>query len=152
MDIAVRRASIEDLEMLMEWRMEVLRHVFNIPENADTQDLYMANREYYQKSIPDGEHIAVFAEMDGAAVGCGGLCLYREMPSPDNPGGECAYLMNIYTREAYRGNGIGNLIVRWLVNCAKERGIAKIYLETSESGRTLYEHIGFQDMQGYMKL
>ena len=60
--------------------------------------------------------------------------------------------MNIYTRETYRGNGVGNTIVRWLVNYAKEQGITKIYLETSDCGRALYKNIGFRDMQGYMKL
>ena len=152
MNILIKQASIGELEKLMEWRMEVLHDVFAIPENENTQDLYMANREYYQKSLQSGEHIAIFAEMDGVTAGCGGLCLYREMPSPDNPDGRCAYLMNIYTRESYRGNGVGNTVVRWLVNYAKEQGITKIYLETSECGRTLYENIGFRDMQNYMKL
>lgn len=152
MDIVIKRASIEKIDKLMEWRMEVLHHVFSIPENEDTQNLSIANREYYQRSIPNGEHIAVFAEMDGVTVGCGGLCLYREMPSPDNPSGGCAYLMNIYTKAAYRGYGAGNTIVRWLVNYAKEQGITKIYLETSDCGRELYESIGFRDMRDYMKL
>lgn len=152
MNILIKQASIEELEKLMEWRMEVLNYVFAIPENENTQNLYMANREYYQKALQSGEHIAIFAEMDGVTVGCGGLCLYREMPSPDNPSGRCSYLMNIYTRETYRGNGVGNTIVRWLVNYAKEQGITKIYLETSECGRALYENIGFRDMQDYMKL
>lgn len=152
MSIIIRRAFTEELETLLEWRMEVLHHVFAIPENENTHELYVANREYYQKSIPSGEHIAVFAEMDGTIVGCGGLCLYREMPSPDNPSGDCAYLMNIYTRGAYRGQGVGSAVVRWLVNYAKEHSVTKIYLETSESGRALYENMGFRDMQDYMKL
>lgn len=152
MDMVIQQASIEELEKLMEWRMEVLRYVFAIPEKENTQNLYVANREYYQKSLPSGEHIAVFTEMNGATVGCGGLCLYREMPSPDNPSGECAYLMNIYTREAYRGHGVGHRMVCWLVNYAKERGITKIYLETSACGRALYEDMGFRDMRDYMKL
>lgn len=152
MGAVIKLASIEELEKLMVWRMEVLQYVFDISEKEDIQGLYLANREYYQKSIPDGGHVAVFAEMDGETVGCGGLCLYREMPSPDNPSGACAYLMNIYTRDAYRGRGVGNAIVCWLVNYAQERGITKIYLETSACGRALYENIGFRDMQDYMKL
>ncbi|MCM1496586.1 MAG: GNAT family N-acetyltransferase [Bacteroides sp.] len=152
MDIIIKRASMEEIDKLMVWRMEVLHHVFAIPENEDMQNLYIANREYYQRSIPSGEHIAVFAEIDGATAGCGGLCLHREMPSPDNPNGACAYLMNIYTREAYREHGVGNAIVRWLVDYAKKQGITKIYLETSDCGRALYESIGFRDMQDYMKI
>lgn len=152
MNIAIKQASIDDIDKLMEWRMEVLQHVFNIPKNENTQSLYSANREYYQKSIPSRNHVAVFAEINQTTVGCGGLCLYQEMPSPDNPTGQCAYLMNIYTREKHRKQGVGKTVVKWLVDYAKKQGITKIYLETSEYGRPLYESLGFQDMQGYMKI
>lgn len=85
-------------------------------------------------------------------MGCGGLCLYDEMPSPDNPSGRCAYLMNIYVREGHRGAGIGKKIVRYLVGCALERGVTKIYLETSQCGRKLYESAGFTAMKDMMLL
>lgn len=152
MDITIKQASVKDIEKLMAWRMEVLRHVFTISENEPMQELYRANREYYQTALPSGDHLAVFAETSGTTIGCGGLCLYREMPSPDNPSGKCAYLMNIYTRKQYRGQGIGTAVVRHLINCAKTQGITKIYLEASDCGRALYESIGFRVMRDYMKL
>ena len=132
--------------------MEVLHHVFTIPQSNDMRELYAANLEYYKTAISSGEHIAVFAQTENVIIGCGGLCLYREMPSPDNLTGQCAYLMNIYTKEEYRGQGVGKAIAGWLVDYAKERGIMKIYLETSECGRPLYESLGFRDMHDYMKL
>ncbi len=152
MGLVIRQASLGELEELVEWRMEVLRHVFCIPETEGLERLARANREYYQEAIPSGGHIAVFAELDGAVAGCGGLCLQREMPSPDNPDGKCVYLMNIYTREAYRRNGVGRAVVCFLARRAREWGAGKIYLETSESGRALYERLGFREMRGYMRL
>ncbi|MGI6110542.1 MAG: GNAT family N-acetyltransferase [Eubacteriaceae bacterium] len=152
MDIVISRASVDDLDKLMAWRMEVLDVVFGIPADADTRELREANRKYYLEKLPDEEHIAVFADVDGTTVGCGGLCLYQEMPSPDNPDGKCAYLMNIYTRKAYRGQSIGKTIAGWLTKEAERRGISKIYLETSQSGRRMYEGLGFRDMEDYMKL
>ena len=87
-----------------------------------------------------------------ALARCGGLCLHDEMPSPDNPSGRCAYLMNIYVREGHRGEGAGKKIVRYLIGCALERNITKIYLETSPCGRTLYESAGFSEMRDMMLL
>ena len=84
--------------------------------------------------------------------GIGGMCLYHEMPSPDNPNGKCAYLMNIYTRPQFRRQGIGDAVVRWLIGQAEQRGISKIYLETSEAGKPLYREIGFTEMPDMMKL
>ena len=34
----------------------------------------------------------------------------------------------------------------------EERCLTKIYLETSECGRSLYESLGFSDMRDYMKI
>ena len=75
-----------------------------------------------------------------------------EMPSPDNPSGRCAYLMNIYTREQYRGRGVGAATVRYLIGQARQRRITKIYLESSEDGLALYRSLGFVPMKDYLHL
>lgn len=151
MKIEIRRAGPEELDLLMEWRMTVLREVFSIPPNDPMETLEYANRIYYQPALKTGEHIACFACADHKPVGCGGICLYREMPSPDNPNGGCAYLMNIYTLPEYRNRGAGKSIVTWLWQQASAYGIHKIYLEASETAHEFYKKMGFQDMNGYMK-
>lgn len=152
MGIIIRKAGIDDLEELMNWRMEVLHDVFEVPAEQDMTELKQANRRYYQTMLENGGHIAAFACLDGEITGCGGICIYQEMPSPENPSGMCAYLMNIYVRPVFRGQGIGKIIVGWLTTQAKQLGITKIYLETSESGRKLYQNMGFMPMADYMKL
>ena len=152
MGLEIRQATIHDLDLLMQWRMEVLREVFAIPPGQPVAALAEENRRYYQAELPRGGHIACFALLDGEIVGCGGMCLYQEMPSPDNPNGKCAYLMNIYARPPFRRRGVGGAVVRWLVDQAKRRGIPKIYLETSRAGRPLYREIGFAEMPDMMKL
>lgn len=144
--------QIHDVEVLMQWRMEVLRCVFSIPTDADTTSLEQANRHYYERHLPDGSHIACIASVNGEMAGSGGVCFQEEMPSPDNPCGRCAYLMNIYVRPDYRGRGVARRIVRWLVGQALAQGISKIYLETSDIARKLYADLGFSYMKDMMKL
>ena len=151
MDIEVRRASLADLDLLMEWRMTVLHEVFSVPLSDPMAELERENRCYYQAALPAEGHIACFACAGNEIIGCGGVCLYQEMPSPDNPGGGCAYLMNIYTRPEFRGQGAGKKIVSWLISQAAQRSITKIYLETSIGGRSLYQEMGFTDMRDYMR-
>ena len=151
MDVEIRRASLTDLELLMEWRMTVLHEVFSVPHSDSMPELEQNNRRYYQTALQTEGHIACFAYVGREIAGCGGVCLYQEMPSPDNPSGDCAYLMNIYTRPEFRGRGAGKKIVNWLIDQAVQRRITKIYLETSVSGRTLYQAMGFTDMRGYMR-
>lgn len=150
--VTIRQADASELGTLMRWRMEVLRHVFDVPEDDPMSGLRAANEEYYRDALADGSHIACFAERCGEIIGCGGVCFFREMPSPDNPSGRCAYLMNIYTTRANRGMGAGREVARWLIGKAKAKGIAKIYLESSDCARSLYEGLGFEPMENYLML
>lgn len=153
MGITIKKAEISDMELLLKWRMEVLHEVFSIPVDYDTVELKEENRRYYQSMLETGGHIACFAyNGDDEVIGCGGVCIYREMPSPDNPSGRCAYLMNIYTRPQFQKKGVGKTVVKWLTDQAVQLGITKIYLETSAAGRALYEKAGFTDMTDMMKL
>lgn len=151
MDIQIKQATVDDIEILIKWRMEVLHEVFSIPENQPTERLETENRIYYERALRTGEHIACFACVDNQIVGCGGICFYQEMPSPDNPDGRCAYLMNIYTRPEARKQGIGKTIINWLVSRATDLEISKIYLETSKAGKSLYTKMGFAPMPDMMK-
>jgi len=154
MEVEIIKAGLEDLPLLMEWRMRVLREVFSIPEDADTARLERANRQYYERHLREDSHTACFARVKGTGtiIGCGGICYQAEMPSPDNRSGSCGYLMNVYTLPEYRKSGVGREVVKYLVQDAKCRGVEKIYLESSDPGRRLYQELGFSDMQGYMKL
>ncbi len=154
MEIEIIKADLRDLPILMEWRIRVLREVFSFPEDMDTTSLEQANRQYYKQHLRDGSHMACFARKTGTGVivGCGGICYQEEMPSPDNSSGSCGYLMNIYTLPEYRKLGVGREIVKFLIWDAKRRGVEKIYLESSDSGRQLYQELGFSEMKGYMKL
>ena len=152
MNAIIRKATADDIELLVEWRMEVLHEVFSIPQNQSTYKLENENRCYYQRALQNGEHIACFAYLNDMIIGCGGICFYQEMPSPDNPTGKCAYLMNIYTRPQFRKQGVGEELIKWLVEQATQRNMIKIYLETSEAGKRLYTKMGFLPMQNMMKL
>lgn len=132
----------------MHWRREVIENVFG---TEPSKRLMVANRQYYRRHIADGTHIAVVASTDDTDAGCGAICLTEELPSPDNPSGRCACLMNIYVREEFRNRGVAHAIVRWLVNKARQLGCDKIYLETTDMAQPLYRNIGFNDLPGTMK-
>jgi len=150
--VSIRQAGVSEMDCLMRWRMEVLHVVFGIPDEEPMTALYAENEAYYRRALADGSHIACFAEQNGVIIGCGGICLYSEMPSPDNPSGRCAYLMNIYTREAFRSAGVGRKTVAWLIGKAREQEITKIYLESTDGARSMYEGLGFVPIGNYLKL
>lgn len=133
---------------LMHWRAEVLKQVFG---SMPDKELLEANLQYYRIHVANNTHLAYIATSEGEDVGCGAICLTDELPSPDNPSGRCAYLMNIYVREPYRCKGIGHAIVKKLLAEAMVRKCGKIYLETTKAGRPVYESLGFVNLPDMMK-
>lgn len=146
--MSVSIAPLNALDELMLWRAEVIEAVFG---QALSETLLEANRRYYRDCLGAGEHIAAEATLDGQPAGCGAICLQRELPSPDNPSGRCAYLMNIYVRPPFRGRGVATAMVHWLVDKALSLGCDKIYLETTPAARNIYKEIGFESLPGLMK-
>ena len=140
---------VTDIAALLRWRREVIEHVFGVEPSVELME---ANRRYYAEAVSAGSHYACVATVDGREAGCGAICLSRELPSPDNLGGRCAYLMNIYVREDFRNHGVAHLIVSFLVDKARALDCGKIYLETTDSGRPVYASLGFRDMPDMMKL
>ena len=141
--------KVEAVPTLIHWRAEVIRSVFG---NEPDKRLLVANRRYYREHIADGSHFAVIARYMGEDCGCGAVCFYSELPSPDNPSGLCAYIMNIYVRQQFRNKGIGHAIVRRLIRECRERSCDKIFLESTPMAKSLYESIGFAAMPDIMTL
>ena len=139
---------VTDIESLLAWRAEVISKVFG--QKPDKR-LLAANRQYYERHIQDGTHLAFVATVEGEDAGCGAICITEELPSPDNPSGLCAYLMNIYVREAFRNQGAAHAIVSRLIEESKRIGCDKIYLETTAEGKPVYTSLGFSDMPDMMK-
>lgn len=149
--IEMRQLGRADLEEALAWRMEVLQDVFAEEEPWPHMAMREANAAFFERHLGDGLIYGI-ASMNGEDVGCGAICIQPELPSPDNPSATSAYLMNIYTREPFRGQGVGHSIVAWLVARARECGAGKIYLEATEAGSPVYEGLGFRAMDGMMKL
>lgn len=141
--------KIDDIEKLLKWRREVISNVFGVEASKELMD---SNEAYYRRRVNDGTHLAFIAMSEGQEAGCGAVCLTEELPSPDNPSGRCAYLMNIYVKEEFREKGIAHALVRKLIDEAKKRDCEKIYLETTEAGRPVYSSMGFHDLPDMMKL
>ncbi|MCM1094573.1 MAG: GNAT family N-acetyltransferase [Lachnospiraceae bacterium] len=144
--IELRRLT--DIDRLMKWRREVLENVFGSEPDVA---LLAANRRFYAEHVPDGTHFAVIACRNGEEAGCGAVCFYDELPSPDNHSGRCAYIMNVYVRPAFRHEGVATSILRHLIQEARAGNCGKIYLETTDMGRSVYNEVGFMDMKDMMK-
>ena len=152
MELIWRKATADDIDLLTETRIEVLRAANGLPDDADMEEAEKQSRAYYTEALRDGTHTAYLVFADGLFAGAGGISYYRVMPTYHNPSGKKAYIMNMYTRPEYRRKGIASRTLDLLVEDAREKGIDVITLEATAAGRPLYERYGFTAMGSEMEL
>ena len=152
MNFIYKTATLEDIDILVTTRIEVLRSANKLSDQVDMSEVAVQSRDYYEKALKDGSHTAILVYDKEQIVGAGGISYFRVMPTYHNPTGRKAYIMNMYTNPAYRRKGIAYRTLEILVEDAKKKGIAAISLEATEMGRPLYEKFGFTGMKDEMEL
>lgn len=152
MDLIYKRATIEDIDILTETRIEVLRAANKLSDDTDMDEVKEQTYNYYKKALYDGTHIVYLVFDERRFIGAGGVSFFQVMPTYHNPSGNKAYIMNMYTKPEYRRKGIAYKTLDMLVKEAKTRGITAISLEATDAGRPLYEKYGFIKMMDEMEL
>ena len=152
MDLIYKRATLEDINTLVETRIEVLRAANKLCADTDMGEVERQSYLYYQKALSDGSHIAYLVFDESGCIGTGGVWFFQVMPTYHNPSGKKAYIMNMYTNPKYRRKGIAYKTLDMLIKEIKSKGISSISLEATDMGRPLYEKYGFVKMNSEMEL
>ncbi|MBE5876190.1 MAG: GNAT family N-acetyltransferase [Lachnospiraceae bacterium] len=152
MNLTYKRATLDDLDILTETRITVLRAANQLSDEEDMAEVKEQSYEYYKNALQNDIHIAYLVFDGDEFVGAGGVSFFRVMPTFHNPSGEKAYIMNMYTKPEYRRQGVAMKTLDLLVSEAKKKGVHTISLEATEAGRPLYEKYGFVSMKDEMEL
>lgn len=146
--VKYRIASKEDMNLLMQSRLEMLKVVNDLPSDYVFSDEFVTkSKEYFEK----GNQITVLA-IEKKVVGCASLCCIDLMPTFSHPTGKRAHLMNVYTSSQYRRRGIAYQMLNMLICQARENGVTEISLDATEMGRPLYKKCGFTESDECMVL
>lgn len=151
-NIEFRKATTEDIDLLVRTRIEVLCAANGLTGSEDMSEVEKQSHEYYEKALADETHTALLVFDRDQFIGAGGISYYRVMPTYHNPTGRKGYIMNMYTRPEYRRKGIAFHTLGLLVQDARKKGIISVSLEATAAGRLLYEKYGFSDMKDEMEL
>ena len=152
MALNYKKATIADLEILTETRIEVLRAANKLSDDVDMREVKKQTLEYYKNALKDDSHSAYLVFDGETFVGTGAVSYFQVMPTFHNPTGKKAYIMNMYTAPEYRRQGISIHTLDLLVKDAREQGVSQIALEATDMGRPLYEKYGFVKMEDEMEL
>jgi GNAT superfamily N-acetyltransferase len=110
-----------------------------------------ATAAYYAEAMPAGEYVAWVlrpASQPDYIVAGGGVQLRRILPRPMSDGrllkpGPQGLIVNVYTEPEWRRRGLGEMVMRAILEWSRENGVASVVLHASEEGRRLYERLGF---------
>ncbi len=141
-------ASRNDMELLMQSRLEMLRVVNELPFNFEfNKELIDNSREYF-----NSDNQTTVLAIDECVIGCATICYIELMPTFSHPAGKRAHLMNVYTKSEYRRQGIALHMLNILIKIAKEKGVTEISLDTTEMGKPLYKKCNFIESEECMRL
>jgi putative acetyltransferase len=87
------------------------------------------------------------ATVDGVAAGC---CAFRPLVASDHP--NACEMKRLFVRAAFRGFGLGRLLVDATVTHARLAGYSNMLLDTlsdMEAARALYQEVGFVEVAPY---
>lgn len=131
--------------------LEAIRALF-VDYQADLGiDLCFQGFEQELQGLP-GDYAApggilLLATVDGAPAGC---CAFRPLTSSDHL--NACEMKRLFVRRAYRGFGLGRLLVEQTMSRAGLAGYTTMLLDTlsdMESARALYEDAGFVEIAPY---
>ena len=132
-EIVIRELKKEDLWNGFLTTLDSLREASSIKkEKAD---------EIFQKINANEDHIIAVAEMEGKIVGATTLLIESKFI---HEGGLVGHIEDVVVNKNCQGKGIGEKIVRYLLEYARNRGCYKTILDCADDVKPFYEKIGFK--------
>lgn len=137
----IRKATPEDIGIVLEMRYTTLRDVCGLKEDYSFDEPFKSITEAY---FAKEDQTTVLAFDGEEPIGCATICYQFLMPTYDHPTGKRAHVMNVYVDKNYRRQGIARKMMEMLIAEASEMGVTEISLDATEKGRLLYEAMGFK--------
>jgi GNAT superfamily N-acetyltransferase len=84
------------------------------------------------------------AEQDGQIVSHIYIQRVPKVPKPNKLDDALGYVTNVYTRPAFRGQGIGTALMTHVLQWAKEHDLESLIVWPSETSVSFYQRAGFR--------
>jgi GNAT superfamily N-acetyltransferase len=147
----IRRAGVEDIETVVDLRVAFMREACPGAE-VDEAEFREITRSYVADKLPKGEFLVWFAEEAGQMVGMSGLIFYHRPPTINYPSEHQVYLLNMYTLPEWRRRGIATALIQHMIEYVKTTLVKRITLHATDTGRAVYERLGFVPINDEMVL
>ena len=136
----IRELRKEDLWNGFLTTLDSLRQASDIDKNkAD---------EIFEKINSNPDHIVAVAELDGKIVGSTTLLIE---PKFIHKGGLVGHIEDVVVDKKFQGQKIGEKIMKYLLEFAKNRGCYKTILDCTDDVKPFYEKLGFKHIANELR-
>ena len=138
--IKYRRTNIEDLNILVDYRIRFLNESGIRSEDEETKELKKALRKYYRIAIPSNEFTCW-----SKILGVSGMVVYQVPGRYGFVSGKLGFICNMYTVPEARRRGISTRLLSELVKEAKSLGLEYLHLRAHKDAINIYRRAGFTE-------
>ncbi len=139
-DVIIRELQEDDLFNGFLESLDTLK-------KASDLDKEKAN-EILKKIKSNSSHVIFVAILDGKVVGSTTILIE---PKFIHNGGKVAHIEDVVVTKEYQGKGIGEKLIRSLLDYAKKNDCYKTILDSSDDVKPFYEKIGFKKHSNCMR-
>jgi GNAT superfamily N-acetyltransferase len=143
--IVYRRASLEDVPTLVDYRIRFLNELDGRLSDDKTKVVSQSLLRYFTKAIPSSDFVGWVAERDGRIIATAGMVVWEKPALYEVESGRLGYLLNFYTIPGERGRGIAARLLNELIKEAKSLGLKHLHLHASKQGEPIYRKAGFKE-------
>jgi len=136
----IRELRKEDLWNGFLTTLDSLRQTSDIDRNKA--------EEIFEKINSNPDHIVAIAELDGKIVGATTLLIE---PKFIHKGGLVAHIEDVVVDKNFQGQKIGEKIIKYLLEFAKNRGCYKTILDCTDDVKPFYEKLGFKHIANELR-
>jgi len=136
----IRELRKEDLWNGFLTTLDSLRQASDIDRNRA--------EEIFEKINSNPDHIVAIAELDGKIIGATTLLIE---PKFIHKGGLVGHIEDVAVDQNFQGQKIGEKIMKYLLEFAKNRGCYKTILDCTDDVKPFYEKLGFKHIANELR-
>jgi len=140
-EVIIREIKEEDLWNGFLKSLDSLKQASNIEKSKA--------KEIFEKINANPDHIIAVAELDGKIVGATTLLIESKFI---HNGGLVGHIEDVVVNKEYQGQKIGEKIMKYLIEIAKNRGCYKTILDCTDDVKPFYEKLGFKQVANELRL
>jgi GNAT superfamily N-acetyltransferase len=146
-----RTANESDVVALAEMRWEFQIEGNDSPPIVSKTEFVEVCSDFLRQGLIQKNWVYWIAELEGEIVSHIFVQRVRGVPRPFWLNNAYGYVSNVYTKPAYRRQGIGTELMQQVLNWARHQEIDVLIVSISEESITFYERAGFTAKNEWME-